>query len=179
VGLYKGPGPVRTPATAPSGGKTFRLGVEVLCPPSSLRAPQNGASASAPVPARPAPLFPSARPALLLPARPAPLFPPALPRGESRVSKSNRGHVNIFQDFFINLIFFKHEKMIGNFLKVLNFNRLFFKLNQIIFKRYVAHIHLTFKFQKVNIYVHFHFHFHFHLVNTHFIGIIFSYCIVH
>ena len=38
--------------------------------------------------------------------------------------------------------------MIGNFLKVLNSNRLFLKLNEIILKPYVAHIHLTFKVQK-------------------------------
>ena len=78
-----------------------------------------------------------------------PVIPKNLPDHGSIVSNSNRGHVNIFRDFFINLrLFFKLEKMIGNFLKVLNFSRLFFKLNLIIFKPYVAHIHLTFKVQK-------------------------------
>ena len=50
------------------------------------------------------------------------------------VSKSNRLHVDIFRFFFINLryILINSSKMIGKFPEVLNFNRLFLKLNRFI-----------------------------------------------
>ena len=52
------------------------------------------------------------------------------------VCKSNWLHVDILRFFFIKLgyiLYIDSSKLIGNFLAVFNFNRLYLKLNRLIF----------------------------------------------